>query len=65
MLHGRPASGLIRDDLRRYIPHLEYREFTKCGHSPWLERRAKKDFFKSINVWIASQFARQLDDAAG
>jgi pimeloyl-ACP methyl ester carboxylesterase len=66
MLHGEvdPHPGrLTSDDLRRYIPHLEYREFAKCGHSPWLERQAREDFFKAINAWISSQSPGQLDDA--
>lgn len=58
MLHGDadPHPGLlIADDLRRYIPHLEYRELAKCGHSPWLERQARDEFFASLEVWIGAR----------
>ena len=44
MIHGEadPHPGrLTSEDLRRYIPHLEYQELPKCGHSPWLERQAR------------------------
>jgi pimeloyl-ACP methyl ester carboxylesterase len=55
MLHGdvdpHPGS-LIAEDLHRYIPHLEYRELAKCGHTPWLERQARDEFFASLEVWI-------------
>jgi pimeloyl-ACP methyl ester carboxylesterase len=37
MLHGEqdPHPGRMTSlDLRAYIPHLEYREFPSCGHSP-------------------------------
>ena len=38
MLHGHidPHPGAAtRDVLRRFIPHLQYVEFEKCGHEPW------------------------------
>src|SRR5687768_1265939 len=58
MLNGdvdpHPGS-LIAEDLRRYIPHLEYRELAKCGHSPWLERQARDEFFASLEAWIGVQ----------
>ena len=44
MLHGTydPHPGpMIRDGLKPYIPHLEYREFDRCGHSPWIEEHAR------------------------
>lgn len=62
MLHGEedPHPGrLTSEDLRPHIPHLEYREFSKCGHSPWLERQARDEFFESINAWIAGTMARR------
>ncbi len=59
MLHGdadpHPAH-LIRDDLRLYIPQIEYYELTKCGHYPWLERHAKHAFFDVLNTWLATRF---------
>jgi pimeloyl-ACP methyl ester carboxylesterase len=63
MLHGEadPHPGhLTSDELRRHIPHLEYREFSKCGHSPWLERQARDEFFESINTWIADRWQGAL-----
>ena len=32
---------MIRDNLKQYIPQLEYREFEKCAHAPWIEKYAK------------------------
>jgi pimeloyl-ACP methyl ester carboxylesterase len=61
MLHGQadPHPGrLIRDDLQKYIPQLEYIELPHCGHSPWLERLAKQSFFDLLNTWVAMQFQR-------
>jgi pimeloyl-ACP methyl ester carboxylesterase len=59
MLHGAqdPHPGrLIRDDLQVFIPHLEYQELSQCGHSPWLERQAKRAFLECLNAWIAARF---------
>jgi len=67
MLHGEqdPHPGrLIREDLRGYIPHLEYKEHPKCGHSPWLERQAKQAFFDTVNAWLEARF-RPLVPGAG
>lgn len=58
MLHGEedphPGSS-IREDLRKHVPRLEYREFAKCGHSPWLERQAKHAFLDSLTDWLAER----------
>jgi pimeloyl-ACP methyl ester carboxylesterase len=59
MLHGEvdPHPGrLTSDDLRRHIPQLEYRELSKCGHSPWLERQARDEFFGCLNEWVAARW---------
>jgi pimeloyl-ACP methyl ester carboxylesterase len=59
MLHGNadPHPGrLISEDLRTYIPHLEYQELPKCGHSPWLERQARQAFFETLKAWLAARF---------
>ena len=62
MLHGDvdPHPGLlIAEDLREYIPHLEYVEFAECGHSPWLERRARTAFFSSLIMpWIRARIRK-------
>lgn len=59
MLHGDvdPHPGrLIMENLREYIPHLQYRELSKCGHSPWLERQARESFFKELYSWVSAHF---------
>jgi pimeloyl-ACP methyl ester carboxylesterase len=66
MLHGDadPHPGrLTSEDLRTYIPHLEYRELPKCGHSPWLERQARHTFFETLKAWLAARFQPTRDDA--
>jgi len=55
MLHGTydPHPGeMIRDNLKLYLPHLEYQEFEKCGHSPSIERYAKDNFFRVMRGWL-------------
>lgn len=57
MLHGGadPHPGrATMEDLRKYIPHLQYREFPQCGHSPWLERHAREPFFRELSSWISA-----------
>lgn len=58
VLHGDadPHPGRsISEDLRRYIPHLEYQELPSCGHSPWLERQARQGFFETLEAWLAAR----------
>jgi pimeloyl-ACP methyl ester carboxylesterase len=55
MLHGAydPHPGrLIRDGLKHYMPQLEYVEFERCGHYPWLERAAMQDFHSTLRKWL-------------
>jgi len=55
MLHGTydPHPGkMIRDNLKQYVPHLEYHEFEKCGHSPSTEKYAKNDFYRVMCTWL-------------
>jgi len=55
MLHGDydPHPGrMTQDTLKQTISHLEYREFEKCGHSPWLEKDAREDFLAVLSEWI-------------
>ena len=57
MLHGAhdPHPGpMIRDNLRQYVPQLEYLEWERCGHSPWLEKAARREFFAALSAWLAS-----------
>jgi pimeloyl-ACP methyl ester carboxylesterase len=56
MLHGAedPHPGqMIRANLARYIPQLEYREWDRCGHYPWLEKAARDGFFSVLRNWLA------------
>jgi pimeloyl-ACP methyl ester carboxylesterase len=55
MLHGTydPHPGaLIRDGLAPLIPQLEYREWERCGHYPWLEKHARDDFYATLRAWL-------------
>jgi pimeloyl-ACP methyl ester carboxylesterase len=59
MLHGAvdPHPGeMIRASLEPYIPQLEYREFERCGHYPWLERAARNEFFSVLRKWLSDRF---------
>jgi len=68
MLHGAydPHPGaMIRDSLLPLIPHLEYREWEKCGHSPWLERHARDEFYEVLRRFVldhAPQSQRSVTD---
>jgi hypothetical protein len=56
MLHGAydPHPGrLTRNVLRKHLPQLEYREWRRCGHYPWLERGARDAFFRVLRDWLA------------
>ena len=55
MLHGNidPHPGAAtRDLLRRFIPHLQYVEFEKCGHEPWKEQHARHPFLVALLSWL-------------
>jgi len=55
MLHGAydPHPGdMIRDGLLPFIPQLEYRQWERCGHYPWLERYARDDFYATLRAWL-------------
>ena len=55
MLHGEydPHPGkMIRDSLIHYLPQLEYQEWERCGHSPWIEKSGRKVFFSEICEWL-------------
>jgi len=60
MLHGGydPHPGeMIRDSLSPYMPQLEYREWERCGHSPWLERHVRDEFFTVLREWLTRNIA--------
>jgi pimeloyl-ACP methyl ester carboxylesterase len=55
MLHGAadPHPGpMIRDTLKTRLPQLEYREWARCGHYPWLERAVREEFFATLHDWL-------------
>ncbi len=61
MLHGAydpHPGGMIRASLTPFIPQLEYREWERCGHSPWIERAVRDEFFAVLRDWIASHVDR-------
>lgn len=58
MLHGAvdPHPGrMIRDSLAPLIPQLEYREWKRCGHYPWLEREVRIEFFAVLREWLSGR----------
>jgi pimeloyl-ACP methyl ester carboxylesterase len=57
MLHGAydPHPGqMIRDVLKAYIPQLEYRQWERCGHKPWMERQVRDEFFSVMAGWLTA-----------
>ncbi len=66
MLHGAddPHPGRsIRDSLAPYLPRIEFRELARCGHYPWIERRAKHEFLDVVQAWVAAHATASPDDA--
>jgi len=58
MLHGDydPHPGpMIYESLRPFIQRLEYRGLDRCGHSPWLERFARAEFFSLLKTWLLAR----------
>lgn len=63
MLHGShdPHPGeMIRDSLLPHLPQLEYIQWERCGHYPWLEKAVREDFFTHLRGWLL----RNLKDKA-
>jgi pimeloyl-ACP methyl ester carboxylesterase len=57
MLHGDfdPHPGpLIRSSLEPYLAQLEYRELSRCGHYPWVERYASEELYATIRGWVGA-----------
>ena len=55
MLHGAVDTHpgrMIRASLAQHLPQLEYHEWEKCGHYPWLEAHAKDEFFQVLESWL-------------
>jgi len=64
MLHGAadPHPGhLTRRSLEPYLPQLEYREWERCGHYPWLERHVRAEFFSVLRAWLARNVTPPAD----
>ncbi|MDJ0848872.1 MAG: alpha/beta hydrolase [Myxococcota bacterium] len=62
MLHGAydPHPGaMIRDGLAAHVPQLEYQEFERCGHRPWVEEHARRPFLDRLSTWLAEQGLQQ------
>jgi pimeloyl-ACP methyl ester carboxylesterase len=60
MLHGAvdPHPGqMIRANLEPHLPQLEYVEWQRCGHYPWLERAVRGEFFAVLHEWLARRLA--------
>ncbi len=56
MLHGAvdPHPGRATAAvLRTHLPQLEYHEWDRCGHYPWLERAASADFLRVLQEWLS------------
>lgn len=51
MIHGdldpHPGS-MIFESLAPFIDDLQYRELSRCGHTPWMEREARDGFFEYL-----------------
>ena len=59
MLHGAedPHPGtMIRDSLLPFVPQLEYVEWSRCGHYPWIERGVRVEFFRTLKGWLDDRF---------
>jgi pimeloyl-ACP methyl ester carboxylesterase len=55
MVHGTfdPHPGqLIYASLRPYLSRIEYHEWERCGHYPWLEKGTGEKFFSLIREWL-------------
>ncbi len=67
MLHGAgdPHPGrMIRDNLAPYLPQLEYHEWDRCGHYPWLEAAVRDDFFARSAGWLTRRLGRPEEEAS-
>ncbi|MBU1700340.1 MAG: alpha/beta hydrolase [Candidatus Eisenbacteria bacterium] len=61
MLHGTydPHPGrMIQESLKPYITQLEYHEWERCGHYPWLETSVRGEFFNILNDWLKRNLPR-------
>ena len=66
MLHGAvdPHPGpMIRSSLSAYLPQLEYHEWQKCGHYPWLEKSVRDEFYTVLRKWLLRRCQGDGDNA--
>jgi hypothetical protein len=54
---------MIRDSLIPALRHLEYKEWERAGHYPWLEREVHKDFYAVLVSWLLSERSTTRFDA--
>ena len=62
MLHGAydPHPGtMIRASLVLYLPQLEYRQWDRCGHSPWREKAVREEFFAVLSEWLSRHLLKE------
>jgi pimeloyl-ACP methyl ester carboxylesterase len=62
MLHGAvdPHPGkMIMASLAPYLPQLEYREWERCGHYPWLEKSTHDEFFSVLRTWLTNRLGQR------
>jgi pimeloyl-ACP methyl ester carboxylesterase len=60
MLHGAddPHPGrMIWESLKPILPQLEYQEWKRCGHYPWLEVEARDNFTTFLRAWLVNHLA--------
>ncbi len=61
MMHGEydPHPGaMIRDGLGTYLPQLEYTQWDRCGHYPWLEKATRHEFHRVLREWLVRHSGR-------
>jgi pimeloyl-ACP methyl ester carboxylesterase len=61
MLHGAadPHPGqMIRSSLDPYLPQLEYRQWDRSGHYPWLEKAVQTEFYAALTEWLSRNTAQ-------
>ena len=42
----------LADVSNPYLSQIEYREWDRCGHYPWLERSIYEEFFEVLRTWL-------------
>ena len=66
MLHGAvdPHPGrMIQAGLKPHLPQLEYHEWERCGHYPWLEKAVRMEFFDVLREWLTRRLAGNPPEA--